>query len=140
MSPNNTYAYTEAVTQIVYVRQTLNLESAEWQNEFHFQQLAMWWLTQMQMQSVPAMRRLAVAVHEAADLVESGDPNAVAPPSPRRASNDAAPTEPVPPTPSWDRELTSDDEQWGGMSSCKRWNWRLQLTSADNPPCELRAT
>jgi hypothetical protein len=115
MSSNSTYAYTEALTPILHVHQTLNLESAEWQNEFHFQQLAMWWLTQMQMQSVPAMRRLAVAVHEAADLVEKGDPNAVAPPRPAAesaASNDAA-YRAHPPTPSWDRELTSDDEQWG---------------------------
>jgi hypothetical protein len=112
MSPNNTYAYTEAVTQIVYVRQTLNLESAEWQNEFHFQQLAMWWLTQMQMQSVEAMRRLAVAVHDLADRVEQGDPTADAPlvHVQGAASNDAAPVDPSP-TGSWDVELTSDEEE-----------------------------
>ncbi len=111
MSPNNTYAYTEAVTQIVYVRQTLNLESAEWQNEFHFQQLAMWWLTQMQMQSVEAMRRMAVAVHDLADRVEQGDPTADRPLV--HVEGDPTADRPVDPSPtsSWDVDSGTDEEE-----------------------------
>ena len=73
---HHTLTYVAQFMHMRYMqRPTLHIESAEWQNETHFQQLSMWWLTRLQQDSVGALRRLSAAVSAIADRVEASNPS-----------------------------------------------------------------